>query len=100
MPPGNDPEVVEAGVGDLTLDEALRDDPDHLAGRRSRRVGHRAHQPDGCATIDQTDSLSSEKAAQRGRSLAVCRTMAGTRPREDADSAHADVPRASDSDWS
>jgi hypothetical protein len=47
----------------LALDETLRDDPDHLAAGRSRRVGHSAHQPDSRATINQADSLSREKAA-------------------------------------
>jgi hypothetical protein len=82
----DDPKVVQAGVSDLALDQTLRDDPDYVAAGRSRRVGHRGHQPNGRATINQTDSLSREKAAQRGRGLAVRRTMAGTRPREDADS--------------
>ena len=51
----DDVQLRQAAVGELALDELLRDHADHLAARRERAVGDRAHQPDAAAAVDEPE---------------------------------------------
>ena len=60
---GHDPEVPQAGVRHLPLDQGAGDDADHLAARCLRGIGQRAHQAYRCAAVDDTDPAPGQKAS-------------------------------------
>ncbi len=53
----DDAQVREARVGDLAIDQRLRDHADRVAARVQHRVGDRAHQPDARPAVDEADAL-------------------------------------------
>ena len=79
---------VRPRVGDLALDEPLRDDADHLAAGGQRAVGHRAHQPDARAAVDDAHAPLREQAPERRRGRRVFGPGAGARATEDDDALH------------
>ena len=56
----DDPQVAQPGVGDLAVDQRLRDHADHLGAGRERRVGHDAHQADVGAAVDDAEPALGE----------------------------------------
>ncbi len=67
----------QAGVGDLHAGQELGDDAGHQPAGGQRRVGHRAHQPDAAAAVDQAYSLGGQPGAKRGCRVQRRGVMAG-----------------------
>ena len=63
----DDPQVGQAAMGELAIDQPARDHADDLAARLERRVGDRAHQPDPAAAVDDADPACGQTAADRPR---------------------------------
>ena len=77
---GGDPQLGEAGVRDLPVDEVLGDHADDLAPGGERGVRDRAHQADARAAVHQAHAAGGDLAAQRGRRVRVRRARAGLDP--------------------
>ena len=60
--PGHDVQFGAALVRDFAADQRLGDHADHLAARRQRGVGHRAHQAQPPAAIDHADAARGQPA--------------------------------------
>ena len=75
-------------MGDLAVDERLRDHAGDAAAALERRVGERAHQPDVRAAVDELDPALGEPVAEVARGGAVGEVRARARPGEDADALH------------
>ena len=58
----DDVQLGQSAVGELAIDEQLRDDADHLAARPECAVGDRAHQPDAPAAVDDPDPAAAAAA--------------------------------------
>ena len=74
-------------MGQLAVDQALRDDADHLAAGGQRRVRERAHQADPSAPVDDADPAGGEVRPDRGREPAMDRVVARAGTAEDRDAA-------------
>lgn len=83
---GDDPQIG-AAVGQLAIDEHLRDDADDLTAGGERGVGQDAHQADITGTVHEADAALAEKLAERCRGLSVFGAVADARSAEDADGA-------------
>ena len=51
-------------MGELALDELLRDHADHLAAGCQRAVCERAHQADPAAAVDHADPAARRRGAE------------------------------------
>ncbi len=73
----DDPELRDAAMGQLPIDEARRDHAGHATAGRQRRVGDRAHQPEPAAAVDELDpascQLRPDRAPRHPRSADRCR---------------------------
>ena len=78
-------QVGQAEVGDLALEQRLRDDAGDLAAGLEHRVGQRAHQPDARAAVDQADAAPGQQLAE----LAARRPRRpGRRPGDEPQNTH------------
>jgi hypothetical protein len=83
-------------VGELSVDERLRDDADHLAARGERPVGDGTHQADAASTVDHAQAACGGGRSERSGRADVCGRTTTRRTAEDADPAHdASVPAPS-----
>ena len=85
---GRDVERREARVRQLARHHALRDDARHVAARRERRVGHRAHEAHAGAAVDDAPPAPGDGVPHVARHGAVARGRPVARPGEDADAVH------------
>jgi len=60
-----DVKLAQAGVPDLALDQRPRDDADDASAGGERRIGHRAHQADLAAAIDDGEPGFRQRPAGR-----------------------------------
>ena len=61
------PQVVEAGVADLAVEERLGNDADDLAARAARRFGQGAHHPDASRRRRRPHAALRQRRARRPR---------------------------------
>ena len=59
----DDPQVADAVVADLEVDDLARDHARDVPARRHRGVGERAHHPDVRAAVDEAHAALRERAA-------------------------------------
>ena len=64
-------------MGQLAIDEALRDDADHLAAGRQGRVRDDAHEPDAAAAVHDADAALGQTLADGPCERRVRRVVAG-----------------------
>jgi hypothetical protein len=76
----HDVKFGQAGMSDFPLDQLLRDNADHLAAGRKRRVRDHAHQAKMPTTVNQADAALGEQRAEATGGLLIFRpaTRAGT----------------------
>src|SRR4051794_35844368 len=75
-------------MGQLAVDELLRDHADHLAAAAQRAVCDGAHQPDAAPAVDQPEPALGQERAEGPRRLEVPGAAPAGGPAEDADSLH------------
>src|SRR5581483_7464427 len=76
------------GVGDLVLDQAAGDHPDHLAAGGQRRVGQRPHQADPGAPVHDLELARGQQPAQLLGVRDVFGSEPGARTAEDKNPFH------------
>lgn len=77
-------QLGQAGVREFLVLQRLRQNADRLATGGEDRVGHRSHQPDGGAAIDEADAFPRQCSAQERRCFAIGRQTAEVRSAKDA----------------
>ena len=77
---GDDVQFGAAGVGDFGIDQRLGDDSHHFSARRESRIGHRAHQAQPAAPIDNADSAPGQLRAKANGGLDIDGIGRGRRP--------------------
>ncbi|MCY1168637.1 hypothetical protein D9M73_86370 [compost metagenome] len=83
----------------LGIDQSLRDDADHFAARRHRRIGHRAHQPQPTAAIDEADAPLGQRAANLFRTVNIHRVRRRRRPTIHRQTLHDFLPSLEGRGW-
>ncbi len=84
----DDPQVFEAGVSDLPVDQHPRDHADHLAALGEDGVGHGPHHSDLSPAVDEPQALRRKLGAERRASLHICRHPTGAGSAEDEHASH------------
>ena len=72
----------------ITHGEADGNDPDHGASLVEDRVGHRPHEPDPAAAVDEAEAAPCEGASHRHCGFAVARVATLARPAKHTDALH------------
>jgi hypothetical protein len=75
-------------MGDLAVEERLRDHADDLTVVLQHPIGEHAHQPDPCAAIDQAEPTARERPSQVHGRLAKGGLIAHARSAEYPDAGH------------
>lgn len=81
----HDEELLETVVGDLALDQPVRNDPVHSTPGFERGIGQHPHGADLCSPIDEIPAAPSNRATDLASRLCVARVRPALRTAEHAD---------------
>jgi hypothetical protein len=84
-----DVKLAQAGVPELALDQRPRDHADDASAGGERRIGHRAHQADLAAAIDDGEPGLRQRLSGGDSGFEIERIESGARAAENANGFHA-----------